>query len=41
MAADIEQHYITYYMQVYSFLMTLTKNQDVSEEVTQKTFLKR
>lgn len=40
MAADFEQLYITYYMQVYSFLMTLAKNQDVSEEVAQKTFFK-
>lgn len=40
MAADFERLYIAYYMQVYSYMMTLTKNQDVSEEITQKTFFK-
>lgn len=37
---DFEQLYNTYYMQVYSFVMTLSKNQDISEEITQKTFFK-
>ncbi|MDR0883849.1 MAG: RNA polymerase sigma factor [Oscillospiraceae bacterium] len=40
MDTAFEQLYTTYYMQVYSFVMTLSKNQDVSEEVTQKTFFK-
>lgn len=40
MGVDFEQLFKTYYMQVYSFVMTLTKNQDVSEEITQKTFFK-
>ena len=38
--ADFEQLYNPYYMKVYSFVMTLAKNQDVSEEITQKTFFK-
>jgi len=38
--ADFEQLYNTYYMKVYSFVMTLTKNPDDSEEITQKAFFK-
>lgn len=37
---DFEQLYNTYFMQVYSFVMTLSKNQDISEEITQKTFFR-
>lgn len=37
---EFEQLYNTYYMKVYSFVMTLAKNQHDSEEITQKTFLK-
>jgi len=37
---DYEQLYNAYYMKVYSFVMTLAKNQDVSEEITQKAFFK-
>ena len=37
---DYEQLYNTYYMKVYSFVVTLAKNQDISEEITQKTFFK-
>ena len=40
MDAEFEQLYNAYYMKVYSFVMTLAKNQDLSEEVTQKTFFK-
>ena len=40
MTADFEQLYKTYYMKVYSFVMTLAKNQDDAEEITQKTFFK-
>ena len=40
MREDFEQLYNTYYMKVYSFVMTLTKNQDDAEEITQKTFFK-
>ncbi|MDR3052258.1 MAG: RNA polymerase sigma factor [Coriobacteriales bacterium] len=37
---DFEQLYNTYYMQVYSFVMTLSKSRDISEEITQRTFFK-
>ena len=37
---EYEQLYNAYYMKVYSFVMTLAKNQDLSEEITQKTFFK-
>ena len=40
MEMDYEQLYNAYYMKVYSFVMTLAKSQDVSEEITQKTFFK-
>jgi len=40
MDVDFEQLYNTYYMNVYSFVMTLTKNQHDAEEITQKTFFK-
>lgn len=40
MDTDFDQLYNTYYMQVYSFVMTLARNQQVSEEITQKTFFK-
>lgn len=35
---DYEQLYQTYYMQVYSYVMTLAKNQDLAEEITQDAF---
>lgn len=37
---DFEQLYNTYFMQVYSYAMTLTKNREEAEEITQKTFFK-
>lgn len=37
---DFEQLYNTYYMQVYSFVMALSCNRDISEEITQKTFFR-
>ena len=40
MDMDYEQLYNAYYMKVYSFVMTLAKNQNISEEITQKTFFK-
>ena len=40
MDIDFEQLYNTYYMKVYSFVMTLAKNRDDAEEITQKTFFK-
>ena len=38
MEKDFEQLYHTYYMQVYSFLITLSRNRDVSEEIAQRAF---
>ena len=40
MDADFEQLYNTYYMKVYSYVMTLAKNRDVAEEVTQDAFFR-
>lgn len=40
MDVDFEKLYNTYYMKVFSFVMVLTKNRDISEEITQKTFFK-
>ncbi|MCL1819274.1 MAG: RNA polymerase sigma factor [Oscillospiraceae bacterium] len=37
---DFEQLYNTYYMQIYSFVMTLARDSDCAEEITQKTFFK-
>ena len=37
---DYEKLYISYYMQVYSYAITLTKNPDLAEEITQHTFVK-
>jgi len=40
MDSDFEQLYNTYYMKVYSFVMTLTRNKHDSEDITQNTFFK-
>ena len=40
MEADFEKLYNSYYMQVYSYVMTISGNRDISEEITQKTFFK-
>jgi len=40
MDVDFEQLYNTYYMKVYSYVMTLAKNQHDAEEITQKAFFK-
>ena len=40
MEMDFEQLYNTYYMQVYSFVLALSRNRDTSEEITQKTFFR-
>ena len=40
MDADFERMYNTYYMKVYSFVMTLARNRSMSEEITQNTFFK-
>lgn len=37
---DMEQLYRTYYMEVYSFVMTLVKDASLTEEITQETFFK-
>jgi len=37
---DFDRFYSAYYMQVYSFVLTLCKNRDCAEEITQKTFFK-
>ena len=40
MDLDFEQLYKAHYMNVYSFVMTLTKKPDEAEEITQKTFFR-
>lgn len=37
---DFEKMYRTYYMEVYSYVMTIMKNSSQAEEITQETFLK-
>lgn len=37
---DIEKLYELYFMQVYSYVMTLAKNHNAAEEITQNTFLR-
>jgi RNA polymerase sigma factor (sigma-70 family) len=37
---DYEKLYNTYYMQVYSYVMTLIKDSDLAEELTQQVFFK-
>lgn len=37
---DYEKLYNSYYMQVYSYAITLTKNPEQAEEITQHTFVK-
>ena len=37
---DYEKLYYAYYMQVYSYAVTLTKNPEQAEEITQNTFFK-
>lgn len=37
---DFEKLYRTYYMEVYSYLMTLAKNPHLAEEITQEVFFK-
>lgn len=36
----IEKWYETYYMQVYSYVMTIMKNREQAEEITQETFFR-
>lgn len=37
---DFESLYRTYYMKIYSYVMTLVKNANAAEEITQKAFFK-
>jgi len=37
---EFELLYKKYFSQVYSYVMTLSRNQDIAEEITQKTFVK-
>ena len=37
---DYEKLYKSYYMQVYSYIITLAKNRELAEEITQNTFYK-
>ena len=37
---DYEKLYNAYYMQVYSFVVYLSKNRELAEEITQNTFFK-
>ncbi|MCM1299038.1 MAG: sigma-70 family RNA polymerase sigma factor [[Eubacterium] siraeum] len=37
---DFEQLYKAYYMQVYSYMMTMCRNPELAEEITQKAFYK-
>lgn len=37
---DFEKLYNTYYMEIYSYVLTMTKNSHMAEEITQKTFFK-
>lgn len=38
--SEFEKIYQTYYMQIYSYVMTIIKNPDYAEEITQETFFK-
>ena len=40
MEIGFELLYRKYYSQIYSFVMTLSRSQDTSEEITQQTFVK-
>ena len=40
MSMDYEKLYTVYYMQVYSYIITLARNRDLAEEITQNTFYK-
>lgn len=40
MSMDFDKLYNTYYMEVYSYLMTLARNAHIAEEITQEVFFK-
>lgn len=37
---DFEKLYNLYYMKIYSYVLTMTRNSHMAEEITQKTFFK-
>lgn len=37
---DFEKLYRAYYMKIYSYIMTIVKNRELSEEITQEVFFK-
>ena len=37
---DYEKLYKAYYLQVYSYTISLAKNREIAEEITQNTFYK-
>lgn len=40
MELDFEKLYNTYYMKIYSYIMTIVKNRELAEEITQEVFFK-
>ena len=40
MDSDFEQIYVEYYKSVYKYLLTITKDNHLAEEITQETFYK-
>ena len=40
MVLDYEKLYNSYYLQVFSYVMTIVKNQTIAEEITQNVFYK-
>ncbi|WP_310601555.1 RNA polymerase sigma factor [Anaerosporobacter sp.] len=40
MSVDFDKLYNTYYMEVYSYVMTMIKNTHMAEEITQEVFFK-
>lgn len=37
---DYEKLYKAYYLQVYSYTISLAKNREIAEEITQNTFIR-
>ena len=37
---DYEKLYTSYYMQIYSYVVSIAQNRELAEEITQKTFYK-
>lgn len=38
MSMDFDKLYNTYYMEIYSYVMTIMKNRHMAEEITQEVF---